>query len=788
MLRFTSLAVLSGFLGVLAACSPQEVVVDSSSGITITLADYQRAEQFLSGNANPLVTDRILRQYWQENDRLVYQKSVENGYETLIADLVTGSKTSLFDPINLANAIGEITGEAPDSRELELRDIEVNAALNNIRFSFNGDDYSLDTASFDLQQLQKDPADEFLSPDGARAAFIRDHNLWLRDTLSNDITQLTFDGQADYGYATNNAGWLRDDGPVLLWSPDSQKIATFRHDARNVGEMYLVTTEVGHSELDAWKYPLPGDEYIFMIERVVIHLDDQPRLVRLNMPPDPHRSTTADHIAGRGGKFLDVEWSADSDMLAFVSSSRDHKSATLRLADPETGEVRTVLNETVATYYEGGFRDANWRVLHDRNEFIWFSERDDWGHLYLHDLETGQLKRQLTQGSWPVLEVLQVDAAAGLVYFTAAGKEGGDPYYHYLYRLSLDGGEPELLTPEPAHHVIDWSDSAEYFVDTYSTPETPPVAVVRNAVGNLILPLEEADTSALVDAGWEAPESFVVKARDQLTDLYGLLYRPTHFDPALSYPVLNYLYPGPQSGSVGSRSFQPARRDKQAVAELGFIVVEVDAMGTPGRSKSFHDVYYGNMGDNGLPDQITTIRQLAAERPWMDLDRVGIWGHSGGGFASTGAILRYPEFYKVAVSGAGNHDNRNYEDDWGEKWQGLLETFPESDPVADGEDDENGEPRTNYDNQANQLLAENLQGKLLLAHGMLDDNVPPSNTLLVVQALIEAEKDFDLVVFPEARHGFGNGRYFMKKRWDYFVEHLLGVEPVADFRFGDSVN
>ena len=788
MLRFTSLAALSVSLGVLAACSPQEVGMDSSTGIDISLADYQRAEQFLSGNANPLVTGRILRQYWQENDRLVYQKSIENGYETLIADLVTGSKTTLFDAINLANAIGEITGEAPDSRELELRDIEVNAALNNIRFRFDGEDYSLDTASFNLQQLQEDPADEYLSPDGSRAAFIRDHNLWLRDTLSNDVTQLTFDGQEDYGYATNNAGWLRDDGPVLLWSPDSQKIATFRHDGRNVGEMYLVTTEVGHSELDAWKYPLPGDDYIFMIERVVIHLDEQPRLVQLNMPPDPHRSTTADHIAGRGGRFLDVEWSADSDMLAFVSSSRDHKSATLRLADPETGEVRTVLNETVATYYEGGYRDANWRVLHDRNEFIWFSERDNWGHLYLHDLETGQLKRQLTQGSWPVLEVLQVDAAAGMVYFTAAGKEGGDPYYHYLYRLSLDGGEPELLTPEPAHHEVDWSDSAEYFVDTYSTPDTPPVAVVRNTGGEIILPLEEADNSALVDAGWVAPEAFVVKARDQLTDLYGLLYRPSNFDPARSYPVLNYLYPGPQSGSVGSRSFQPARRDKQAVAELGFIVVEVDAMGTPGRSKSFHDVYYGNMGDNGLPDQITTIRQLAAERPWMDLDRVGIWGHSGGGFASTGAILRYPEFYKVAVSGAGNHDNRNYEDDWGEKWQGLLETFPESDPVAEGEDDGSSAPRTNYDNQANQLLAENLQGKLLLAHGMLDDNVHPSNTLLVVQALIEAEKDFDLVVFPEARHGFGNGRYFMKKRWDYFVEHLLGVEPVADFRFGDNVN
>jgi len=229
---------------------------------------------------------------------------------------------------------------------------------------------------------------------------------------------------------------------------------------------------------------------------------------------------------------------------------------------------------------------------------------------------------------------------------------------------------------------------------------------------------------------------------------------------------------------VGSRSFRTARRDKQAIAELGFVVVEVDAMGTPGRSKSFHDIFYGDMGDNGLIDQITTIRQLAENRPWMDLDRVGVWGHSGGGFASTGAILRYPNFYKVAVSSAGNHDNRNYEDAWGEKWQGLLEVYPE---------DKNKQYLTNYDSQANQLLAKNLKGKLLLAHGLLDDNVPPSNTLLVVQALIEAEKDFDLILFPEERHGFGNKRYFMKKRWDYFVEHLHGIQPPEDFRFGENI-
>jgi len=532
---------------------------------------------------------------------------------------------------------------------------------------------------------------------------------------------------------------------------------------------------------------LPGDESIFMIERVVIHVNEEPRRVTLNMPPDPHRSSTADHVAGRGGVFLDVEWSADSDMLAFVSSSRDHKSATLRLADPDTGDVRTVHNETVATYYESGYRDPNWRVLHDREEFIWYSEQDNWAHLYLHDLNTGERKRQLTSGNWPVLEVQQVDEESGTLYFTAAGREGGDPYYHYLYSLDLAGGEPQLLTPEPAHHQIDWSESAEYFVDTFSTPATPPVSVIRDRSGAVTLELERADVSALAATGWQAPESFVVKARDQQTDLHGLLYRPSQFDPERSYPILNYLYPGPQSGSVGSRGFQPVRRDKQAVAELGFIVVEVDAMGTPGRSKSFHDAYYGNMGDNGLPDQVSAIRQLAADRPWMDLDRVGIWGHSGGGFASAGAILRYPDFYKVAVSSAGNHDNRNYEDDWGEKWQGLLETYPE--PMPGGADTQ-AQPvlRTNYDSQANQLLADNLKGKLLLAHGLLDDNVPPSNTLLLVQALIEAEKDFDLLLLPEARHAFGNSRYFMKKRWNYFVEHLQGGEPPLQFQFADNIN
>lgn len=751
----------------------------------VSIEDYQRAEQFLGGHTSELVYDTILAQYWQDDDRLVYRKRNQEGLNYVLVNLVDQSKTELFNLDQLVELLAEHSEEELDASDLDISRIAFEDSSQIVNFSHDDSQFRLDLSDYSLQLIEESEYDEFLSPDGNKAAYIDNYNLWVRNTRTGELIQLTFDGKEHYGYATNNSGWRRRDGPVLLWSPDSSKIATFRHDARNVGEMYLYSTEVGHPELDAWRYPLPGDENIFMIERVVIHLEETPRVVRLNVPPDPHRSTTGDQIAGQGGIFLDVEWNDDSSQLAFVSSSRDHKTAALRVADPDTGEVRDVFSETAETYYESGYRSANWRVLHDRGEFFWFSEKDNWGHLYLHNLETGAQKRQVTSGNWAVLQVRQVDSDGEHLYFTGSNREPGNPYYHYLYRANFDGSELVNLTPEPAHHVISWSESEEYFIDTWSTPVRPPRSVVRDKTGNVVMELEVADISALQDNGWVPPIPFTVKARDQQTDLYGLMYQPSGLDMSRSYPVLNYLYPGPQSGSVGSRSFQASRRDKQALAELGFIVVEVDAMGTPGRSKSFHDIYYGNMGDNGLPDQISAIRQLAERNPWMDLERIGIWGHSGGGFASTAGILRYPDFYKVAVSSAGNHDNRNYEDDWGEKWQGLLETFPETNPTAINPEEETA--TTNYDNQANQLLADRLQGKLLLAHGMMDTNVHPTNTLLVVEALIEAEKDFDLLLIPNSGHGFGNDRYFMKRRWDYFVEHLKHTVPPVSFSFSEKI-
>ena len=368
-----------------------------------------------------------------------------------------------------------------------------------------------------------------------------------------------------------------------------------------------------------------------------------------------------------------------------------------------------------------------------------------------------------------MLDVLYIDKDRRTIYFTGAGREPGNPYFQYLYSIKADGSELKLHTPDSAFHSISFSPDGSYFVDSYSTPLDPPVTILRDIQSGTVMDLEKADISELLAEGWVPPVPFSVKARDGETDLYGLMFKPSDFDETKKYPIINYIYPGPQSSSVRSMSFYASRGDNQAIAELGFIVVAINAMGTPMRSKSFHETYYGNMGDNGLPDQITGMKQLAERHKWIDIDKVGIYGSSGGGFASTDAILRYPDFFKVAVSCAGNHDNRNYEDDWGEKWQGLLEEYPDG--------------TTNYDNQANQLMAGNLKGKLLLAHGTMDTNVPYYNTLLVVNELIAANKDFDLILFPNRGHGFSNEPYMMRRRWDYFVRNLMEAEPPEEFEF-----
>ena len=731
----------------------------------VTAADYARAERFLGYNTAPLMSGPVGRPAWLPGDRFWYRSTTAAGTKFILIDpAADGSRRPVFDHAKLAAALSEAAGRKYDAAHLPFTNFELAADARSLSFNLGLRRWTC-TLQPDARCTQAAAVarNEVASPDQKHAAFVRNFNLWVRDAATGKEIQLTTDGVKDFGYAEDNAGWVRSERPILVWSPDSKKIATFQQDQRGVGEMYLVDTKVGHPTLQAWKYPLPGDAVVATIQPVILDVDGA-RVTRLDVAPLEHRSTLCDHIICRGSEWADVQWSPDATHLAFVSTSRDHKREEFRVADASTGKVRQVFDETVATFFESGNGRVNWRYLPATNEIIWFSERDDWGQLYLYDLDSGKLKNQITKGAGNVTQLLRVDEKNRQLYFLGVGRESGqDPYFSQFYRASFDGGPVTLLTPENANHDVTLAPSGRYFVDSYSKPDAPAVMVLRDAAGKLTATVEKADASRLLATGWKPPMGFTVKARDGVTDLYGLLYRPSSFDPDRKYPIVNHIYPGPQTGSVGGRSFTPARGDAQALAELGFVVIELDGMGTPWRSKKFHEAYFGDLGDNTLPDQVTGMKQLAARYPWIDIERAGVYGHSGGGYAAAGAMFHYPDFFKVGISEAGNHDNRNYEDDWAEKWQGLLTV------KAGG--------GSNYDSQANQNFAKNLKGHLLLAHGTTDTNVPPYNTLLVVNELIKANKDFDLLMLPNRGHGFGNEPYMIRRRWDYFVRYLMGAEP-----------
>jgi dipeptidyl aminopeptidase/acylaminoacyl peptidase len=750
----------------------------------LTNDDYARAEKFMPYNTTPLVFHAgVRRPAWLPDGRFWYRTTTAEGSEFVVVDPARKTRGPAFDQAKLATALSAAAGTAYDAFHLPFIQFDLAADGRSLSFAIGAKRWTCDLPPSKCTSEDAKPGEtpngrggpavrtDVPSPDRRLTAFIRDENLWVREIATGKETPLTADGVKDFGYATDNAGWSKSDRPILVWSPDSKKIATDQQDQRGVGEMYLVDTRIGHPNLTAWKYPLPGDAMVTTIQRVVIDLTDltAPRIIRLQMPPDQHRSTLCDDMACLG-EWGDVQWSPNGTTLAFVSTSRDHKQEQLRVADAATGVIRDVLSERVSTFFESGNGRVNWRYLPSSNEVIWFSERDNWGQLYLYDLKTGELKQQITTGEGNVTQLLHVDEQQRLLYFLGVGKETGrDPYFNHFYRIGFDGQRLELLTPEDANHDVSIDKSGRFFVDSYSKPDAPPMAVLRDADGRMVLTLETADISQLVAAGWKPPIPITVKARDGVTDLYGLMYRPTDFDASKKYPIVNHVYPGPQTGSVGGRSFVASRGDDQSLAELGFVVVEIDGTGTPWRSKKFHEASYGDMGDNTLPDQIAAMKELAARYPWVDLDRAGIWGHSGGGFAAADAMFRYPDFFKAGISESGNHDNRVYEDDWAEKWQGLLVKNPDG--------------TTNYDAQANQNVAQNLKGRLLLAHGTMDPNVPPNSTLLVVDALIKANKDFDLLMLPNQAHGYGSeSNYMTRRRWDYFVRYLMGAEPPKEYQ------
>jgi dipeptidyl-peptidase 4 len=739
-----------------------------------TLAAYERAAQRLAAYTDTLVHRADVRPEWLDADRFWYRVRTAEGHEFILVDPARGTRERAFDHERLAQALTATTGTTyspwslPVERLAPVQDgRRLGFELERRRWECDVVEYRCERPATEVERL----TDAVLSPDGRHAAFRRDHDLWVREQATGNETRLTTDGVERYGYATDNEGWRRSERPAVTWSPDGNRLLTYRVDERGVGDMHLLEMAVGRPRLHSWPYALPGDTIVPLHEWLVVDVAGR-RVAPLQAPADQQRTSSC---CGRlrGDAIGDTEWSRDGRYVAYASVSRDYRDVVLRVADAETGAVRTVLQERGEPFFEasgGGRGVPNWRVLHERNEVIWYSQRDGYGHLYLYDLQTGTLKNRITSGEWMVVDVVHVDEAGGWVYFTAAGREQGrDPYHRHLYRVRLNGRNLTLLTPEDADHVITMAPSGRYFVDSYSRVNAAPVSVVRRADGRAVRTIEEADISRLLASGWTHPVPFSAKARDGVTDLYGVMYLPSNFDASRRYPIINNNYPGPQAGSVGPRTFSAVRRgNTQALAELGFIVVQIDALGSPIRSLPFQAHYHADLADNGLPDQIAVMRQLAERHAWIDLSRVGIYGHSGGGFATAAAMLRHPDFFHVGVASAGNMDNRGYTYYWGEKWQGLLEARP------DGTD--------TYTNQALQLMAENLRGRLLIAYGTMDNNVHPNMTHLLINELIRHNKDFDTIVLPNRNHGFANETYFVRRTWDYFVEHLLGETPPREFR------
>jgi len=599
-----------------------------------------------------------------------------------------------------------------------------------------------------------------------------------------DETQLTTDGEKNYCYGSSGRGqtddekekqWGKRQGAGVIWSHDSRYFAMTRQDSREVEDLWVVHA-VGSArpKLETYKYALPGEENVGIMELLVYDfesgemkkIDDDPwkdQRMRLYSDPTPQ----SDGFAVRSGEDREPsirKWlSPNSNELYFYRQSRDQHRVDVMVADPATGEVRAVIEERLNTYVES----QTPRRL-ENGDLIWWSERDGWAHLYRYGAD-GSAKGRLTEGPWHVSGISGVDETRGVVFLRGNAREDGEnPYYEHFYRVGLDGSGLTLLNPGNFSHRSSINRGNRYFVDTYSRVNTIPVSALFNASGQTILELETADISLLEQAGFQLPEPFQVKAADGVTDIYGVMYKPFDFDPSKQYPIVAYVYPGPQQESVATSFSGPSTT--VALAQMGMIVITIgNRGGSPSRSKWYHNYGYGNLRDYGLADKKVGIEQLADRHDFIDITRVGIYGHSGGGFMSTAAMLVYPDFFKVAVSSSGNHNNDVYNLNWSEKHDGVKENT-----------DEEGEVSFEYDIDKNSELAGNLKGNLLLTTGDVDNNVHHAGTFRMADALIKANKRFDMFVFPGARHGYGSsGNYWFWMQAEYFAKHLLGDDRTA---------
>lgn len=781
-------------------------------------ANYDLASQFSPAKLRTKIFSTDVRPNWiNHSDRFWYEYQTSSGKRWYLVDPATRSRQPLFDNADLARQITRIVKNPFDAQHLEIDKLEFTDDEKRIRFEVKSTKDTLkskeeiaklkvksDTLKkkvffleYDLATRQvKELADSLkektrptwasYSPDTLRIFFARNYNLYwmdranfekaIKDEKDSTIVehQITKDGVQYYAWGGDDYSITTGDekadeelkkrkGVRLSWSPDGKHFVLTRKDNRHLSPLWVINNVGGkRPTLETYKYQMPGETDSTEVE---LHLFDAQSFASKHISVPAFKNQTVGIFwkerdkSSYTGKHYISYWLGDNREFYISRSSRDLKRIDIAAVNVN-GTVRNVVSERSNVYLDV----QKPYLVNNGQQFIHWSQRDGWGHYYLYNAD-GTLVRQLTSGEYNCESITGYDAKTQTFTFTANGKEAGeDPYYLHHYALSLNGGEPKLLNKGNFDHQVSASESGRFFVNNSSRVNTVPVSELYDSKGTLLLKLEEADLSQLMASGYKFPEPFKVKAGDGITDLYGVMYKPFDFDSTKVYPIIEYVYPGPQTEAV-NKAFGRSMDRIDRLAQMGFIVITVgNRGGHPARSKWYHTYGYGNLRDYGLEDKKVTVEQLAARHPFIDADRVGITGHSGGGFMSTAAMLVYPDFFKVAVSGAGNHENNIYNRWWSERHHGVTEKVSPK-----------GDTTFTYQIEKNTELAKNLKGKLLLATGDIDNNVHPANTIRMAEALIKANKRFDFVILPGQRHGFGNmTEYFFWKMADYFAEHLLG--------------
>ena len=740
----------------------ESVTVDDPTQ-TLTDSDYARAEQMLAPYRARRVPGGTLQPQWLSGGRRFWYQ-VGNRY--VVVDPAAGTRRDAFDRDRLASALSVASGHAATGDDLPIVALEISDD-GAVRFSAFGSRWEWSDSAGTCERTDAAPPTlpgEIVSPNKAWVAFRRDGNIWIRRADDGEEFALTDDAEPDHDYggvldATGMRALMRYLGlpPLthLTWSPDSTHILVQRIDQRGLPELVLVEStprDGGRPVEHRTRYPMPGEQAQATLTWNVLDVVDR-TVVRQQVGPSTIMHNTAIVYAWWTGK--------STHAVHLLHHSRDAKTLELRRLDPTTGAVTTLITETGDTRVDPTPQLGEPQMVRvlDSGEIVWWSERDGWGHLYLYSAD-GRQVRQVTRGPWLVRQLLWVDEDQRRVWFVAGGLVDDDPYVRQICRIDLDGSNFTRLTDDDLDHDVLSPPEGGYIVDRASSVSRPPRSAVLDSDGSVVVELEAPGTEALEALGWSPPERFRATAADGKTPIYGLLWRPHAFDPQRRYPIIDHSYPGPQVYRAAPSFDAPHHGEPEAFAALGFAVVAIDGRGTAGRSKAFHDHSYRDLGNAGaLDDHVATIRELGHRYPWLDTGRVGITGQSAGAFAAARALLMYPDVFGVAVATSGNHDNAVNLAMWAEHYHGDMS--------------EEGLRAI-----SNAPLAANLKGKLLLIHGELDDNAHPYGSLRLVDALVKADKDFDLVIIPGAEHALvGSQHYAFRRTWDYFVRHLHGSEP-----------